>query len=87
MRNLSGRTRGAPGRVGGFHPLSLLPDAKMEFTTRSNDWATLEARHPKYIEVRFNIPYAVFENEPEKTLDPALIGKELERVTRRLMET
>ena len=65
-----------------------LPDAKMEFYYKTNDWATLEARHPKYIEVKgFNIPYAVFENEPEKTLDPALIGKELERVTRRLMKS
>jgi len=32
----------------------------------------------------FKIPYAVFENEPEKTLDPMLIGNELERVTARL---
>jgi len=33
-----------------------------------------------------DVPYAVFENEPEKTLDPALIGRELERVTARLWE-
>jgi hypothetical protein len=26
----------------------------------------------------------VFENEPEKTLDPALIGHELERATKKL---
>jgi len=30
------------------------------------------------------IPYAVFENEPEKTLDPVLIGRELEAVAGRL---
>lgn len=64
-----------------------LPDAKMEYYYKVNDWEKLEARHPKYIEVRgFRIPYAVFENEPEKTLDPVQIGNELERVTRRLIE-
>ncbi|MGA9117180.1 MAG: hypothetical protein WB626_10425 [Bacteroidota bacterium] len=62
-----------------------LPDSKMEFYYRTNDWETLEARHPTHIQVRdFRIPYAVFENEPEKTLDPALIGAELERVAGRL---
>ncbi len=62
-----------------------LPDEKMEFYYRTNDWETLEAKDPRTISVRgFKVPYAVFENEPEKTLDPALIGAELERVTRKL---
>jgi hypothetical protein len=62
-----------------------LPDEKMDFYYKTNDWETLEARHPRHIDVRgFKVPYAVFENEPEKTLDPALIGAELERVTQRL---
>ncbi len=62
-----------------------LPDEKMEFYYRTNDWETLEERDPSFIDVRgFRIPYAVFENEPEKTLDPTLIGKELERVTTKL---
>ena len=40
---------------------------------------------PSFIEVKgFKIPYAVFENEPEKTLDPSLIGNELERCIARL---
>jgi hypothetical protein len=30
------------------------------------------------------MPYAVFENEPEKTSDPQLIAAELARVTERL---
>jgi hypothetical protein len=60
-----------------------LPDEKMEFYYKTNDWETLAAKHPKHIEVKgFKIPYAVFENEPEKTLDPKLIEAELERVTR-----
>ncbi len=63
-----------------------LPDSKMEFYYKTNDWEKLEARDPKCIEVKgYKIPYAVFENEPEKTLDPMLIGNELERVTTRLL--
>ncbi len=62
-----------------------LPDEKMEYYYKVNDWDKLEARNPQTIEVKgFRIPYAVFENEPEKTLDPALIGQELERVTKKL---
>jgi len=62
-----------------------LPDEKMEFYYKVNDWDKLEAKNPRHIEVKgFNVPYAVFENEPEKTLDPKLIGEELERVTKKL---
>jgi hypothetical protein len=62
-----------------------LPDEKMEFYYRTNDWEKLASRDPNFIEVKgMKIPYAVFENEPEKTLDPDLIAGELERVTGRL---
>lgn len=65
-----------------FHSL---PDEKMDFYYKTNDWDTLAAKDPSFIEVKgFKIPYAVFENEPEKTLDPKLIGDELERVTKKL---
>ena len=64
-----------------------LPDEKMEFYYKTNDWERLAAKDPKYIEVKgFKVPYAVFENEPEKTLDPTLIGQELERVTKKLWD-
>jgi hypothetical protein len=64
-----------------------LPDEKMEFYYKTNDWDKLEAKNPNYIEVKgFKVPYAVFENMPEKTLDPALIADELERVTKKLWE-
>lgn len=64
-----------------------LPDAKMEAYYKSNDWDQLEAKDPNFIEVRgHKIPYAVFENMPEKTLDPKLIGEELERATAKLWE-
>ncbi|MER3522777.1 MAG: hypothetical protein C4326_01580 [Ignavibacteria bacterium] len=62
-----------------------LPDEKMEYYYRINDWDKLEAAHPTHIAVKdFTVPYAVFENMPEKTLDPKLIAEELERVTNRL---
>jgi hypothetical protein len=62
-----------------------LPDEKMDFYYKTNDWEKLAAKDPDYIEVKgFKIPYGVFENEPEKTLDPVLIGKELERATQKI---
>jgi hypothetical protein len=62
-----------------------LPDEKMDFYYKTNDWDKLEAKDPNFIEVKgFKIPYAVFENEPEKTLDVKLIGNELERATKKL---
>ncbi len=62
-----------------------LPDEKMEFYYKTNDWETIERQDPNHIAVRgFKIPYAVFENMPEKTLDPALIGTELDRVAGKL---
>ncbi len=62
-----------------------LPDEKMEYYYKVNDWDKLEAKDPDYIDVKgIKIPYAVFQNEPEKTLDPKLIGDELERVTTKL---
>lgn len=65
-----------------------LPDDKMEYYYKTNDWDAITAADPDVINVKgFKIPYAVFENEPEKTLDPALIGKELEKVTTKLWQS
>jgi len=62
-----------------------LPDEKMDFYYKTNDWEKLESKDSNFIEVKgFKIPYAIFENEPEKTLDPKLIGQELERATKKL---
>jgi hypothetical protein len=78
------RRRARPGEEHSILHHSL-PDEKMDFYYRTNDWEKLAAKDPNYIEVKgFKIPYAVFENEPEKTLDPSLIGQELERATRKL---
>jgi hypothetical protein len=57
----------------------------MELYYKTNDWESIESNDPSFIDVQgFKIPYAVFENEPEKTLDSKLLGEELERVTRRI---
>ena len=65
-----------------FHSL---PDEKMDFYYKTNDWDKLAAKDPNFIVVKgFKIPYGVFENMPEKTMDPKLIGEELERVTKKL---
>lgn len=64
-----------------------LPDEKMEFYYKTNDWDKLEAKNPQYIEVKgCKVPYAVFENMPEKTDDTAKIAPELSRVTTKLWE-
>jgi hypothetical protein len=62
-----------------------LPDEKMEVYYRENDWEDLAAKDPNVLDVNgFKVPYAVFENEPEKTLDSSKIGEELERVMKKL---
>jgi hypothetical protein len=62
-----------------------LPDEKMEFYYKTNDWEKLTAKDPKFFAIKgVNVPYAVFENMPEKTDDPAKLGAELERVTAKL---
>jgi hypothetical protein len=81
------RRRARPGQEHSILYHSL-PDEKMEFYYKINDWDKLEAMNPTHIAVKgFKIPYAVFENMPEKTLDPKLIGEELERVTKKLWTT
>jgi hypothetical protein len=59
-----------------------LPDEKMERYYRSNDWERLSGgRASGRTRVRsFDVPFAVFANEPEKTDDPAKLGPALETV-------
>jgi hypothetical protein len=81
------RRRARQGEEGSILYHSL-PDAKMDLYYKTNDWDQLEARNPHFIEVRgFQVPYMVFENMPEKTLEPKLIGEELERATTTLWST
>ncbi len=60
-----------------------LPDQKMEYYYKSNDWGKISRGEKEgVINIKGNhIPFAVFENEPEKTGDPVKLGRELERVT------
>jgi len=78
------RRRARPGQEDSILYHSL-PDEKMEFYYKTNDWGKLTATDPGYIDIKgFKVPYAVFENLPEKTDDPIKLGTELERVTTKL---
>jgi len=63
-----------------------LPDAKMEFYYRANDWEALSGgRKTGTIRVRgFDVPFSVFDNEPERTDDPAKLGPALEEAFSKL---
>lgn len=59
-----------------------LPDKKMELYYRTNDWEKLSGgKSDGVIEIKGRrVPFAVFQNEPEKTDDPAKLGPALEQV-------
>jgi hypothetical protein len=64
-----------------------LPDEKMEHYYQTNDWDRIAPEPQGFIQVRnFHVPYAVFQNEPEKTDDPARLGPALEDAFGRLWE-
>lgn len=65
-----------------------LEDAKMERYYKDNDWPRLSEGHDEgFITVKGRqVPFAVFHNEPEKTLDPDLLGSALRDVTGRLVK-
>ena len=59
-----------------------LPDDKMEKCYKTNDWDKLSGgKRDGVIEIKGRrVPFAVFQNEPEKTDDPAKLGLALEEV-------
>ncbi|HVP37722.1 MAG TPA: hypothetical protein VMS93_00915 [Candidatus Saccharimonadales bacterium] len=62
-----------------------LPDEKMEFYYKLNDWDRLAPAPHGFLPIQgHQVPYAVFLNEPEKTDDPAKLGPALEDVFGRL---
>lgn len=66
-----------------FHSL---PQEKMEFYYKTNDWEELTKNSKDYIFFKdYKIPYVEFINEPEKTDDPVKIGNHLEEITKRLI--
>ncbi len=57
-----------------------LEDLKMEKLYKGSDWEEF-ASDPDYLHVKgFKVPYGVFDNMPEKTLNPELMGPHLEEV-------
>ncbi|MFN0152162.1 MAG: hypothetical protein ACKVU1_15780 [bacterium] len=58
-----------------------LPDEKMDFYYKTNDWEKLAGRDPRAIDVKgVRVPYSVLENEPEVTDNAERLGQSLERV-------
>jgi len=78
------RRRANPDRPDSILEHSL-EDKKLEFLYRDSDWDEFSSPDADFLHVRdHRVPYAVFENEPEKTDDPAKIAPHLEEVCRRL---
>jgi len=64
-----------------------MEDKKMEMIYQDSDWEEFSAADPCRLRVGdFTIPYAIFENMPEKTDRPEKIGPYLEEVLGRLWE-
>ncbi len=75
------RRRRRPGQEGSILYHSL-PDEKMETYYKTNDWDKLSGgKSDGVIEIKqHRVPFAVFQNEPEKTDNPAKLGAALEEV-------
>ncbi|MBD3334346.1 MAG: hypothetical protein GF355_02420 [Candidatus Eisenbacteria bacterium] len=64
-----------------------VPDEKMEYYYSVDDFHRLAAASPTHLEIGdTRIPYTTLPNEPEVTLDPALLGPALEKAFGRLWE-
>jgi hypothetical protein len=58
-----------------------LPDAKLERLYRDVDWEAFKGADPRFIHFSGRrVPYAVFDNMPEKTDKPEVLGAHLEDV-------
>jgi hypothetical protein len=65
-----------------------LPDEKMDFYYKVNDWDKLAKGLDGHIPIQGqNVPFAVFPNEPEKTDTPEKLGPALEDAFGRLWRT
>jgi hypothetical protein len=62
-----------------------LPDAKLERLYKEVDWESFKGTDPKFVHVSGRrIPYAVFDNMPEKTDKPDVLGAHLEDTLNKL---
>jgi hypothetical protein len=62
-----------------------LEDKKLELLYKASDWEEFSASDANFLHVKnHKIPYAIFNNEPEITDKPDLLGKHLEEVLNNL---
>ncbi len=62
-----------------------LEDKKIEFLYKASDWEEFSSGDPDWLRVKdHRVPYAIFDNEPEKTDKPEILGKHLEEVCGKL---
>ena len=62
-----------------------LPDHKLEHLYKEVDWESFKGNDPEFIHFSGRrIPYAVFDNMPEKTDKPDVLGAHLENVLNKL---
>jgi hypothetical protein len=62
-----------------------LEDKKIEFLYKESEWGEFSGKDPDHLLVRgHKVPYAIFDNEPEKTDKPEILGQHLEEVCARL---
>jgi hypothetical protein len=62
-----------------------LPDDKMEFYYKVNDWNKLAEGEDGFLDIKgHSVPFSVFHNEPEVTDKPEELGRALEDVFTRL---
>jgi hypothetical protein len=78
------RRRARPGLEGSILHHSL-PDDKMEYYYRTNDWHELAPDREGFFTIRdVPVPYAVLPNEPEVTDRPEALGPALEKTLQAL---
>ena len=64
-----------------------LPDEKLEKLYKEVDWAEISSEDSEYITIKnHKVPYSIFDNEPEKTDKPEILGQHLEEVLNKLWE-
>jgi hypothetical protein len=64
-----------------------LEDKKIEYLYKESDWEEFSSHDPENLLVKGKkVPYAIFDNEPEKTDKPDVLGAHLEEVCARLWE-
>jgi hypothetical protein len=62
-----------------------LEDKKLEMLYKDSDWDKFASKDPQYLQVKdLKIPYAVFDNEPEITDKPDILGARLEQICQQL---